>query len=418
MARQFDIPSYYKSEITSRIKQGRRLIDPKKKDLSPSILDFGGVRFIFARHFGFCYGVENAIEIVYKTLEENPDKRIFLLSEMIHNPNVNTDLQSRGIQFIHTTLGEQLIPWDELTRDDLVVVPAFGTTVEIKEMLTRRGIDFCTYDTTCPFVEKVWTRGGQIGQQGFTVVIHGKPRHEETRATFSHSVQQAPTVVVRNREETLILADIITGKVDRERFFDVFGENCSEGFDPEIHLDRVGVINQTTMLASETHEIARLIREALEERYGTERIADHFADTSDTLCYASNENQNATYAMIEKGADVALVVGGYNSSNTSHLVELCEETISTFFINSSKDILSDRQIRHFDLESKSIVATIDWLPATRPVDIILTCGASCPDIMLDNVLLRILSFFPDTPPVAEVLAEYEHTVRQPVVSAS
>ncbi len=418
MARHFNIPSFYKSEITSRIKQGRQLVDPKKKDLSPSLLDFGSVRFIFARHFGFCFGVENAIEIVYKTLEENPDKRIYLLSEMIHNPNVNTDLQSKGIRFIHTTLGEQLIPWDELTPDDLVVVPAFGTTVEIKEMLTRRGIDFCTYDTTCPFVEKVWTRGGQIGQQGFTVVIHGKPRHEETRATFSHSVQQAPTVVVRDREETLILADIIKGRQGTERFFEVFGSNCSEGFDPEIHLNRVGVINQTTMLASETHEIARLINAALEEKYGAAHIDDHFADTSDTLCYASNENQNATYAMIEQGADVALVVGGYNSSNTSHLVELCEESISTFFINSSKDILSERQIRHFDLEKRSIVATIDWLPDTRPVDIILTCGASCPDIMLDDVLLRILSFYPDAPAVSEVLSDYERAVLQPVVSAS
>ncbi len=418
MARHFNIPSFYKSEITSRIKQGRQLVDPKKKDLSPSLLDFGSVRFIFARHFGFCFGVENAIEIVYKTLEENPDKRIYLLSEMIHNPNVNTDLQSKGIRFIHTTLGEQLIPWDELTPEDLVVVPAFGTTVEIKEMLTRRGIDFCTYDTTCPFVEKVWTRGGQIGQQGFTVVIHGKPRHEETRATFSHSVQQAPTVVVRDREETLILADIIKGRQGAERFFEVFGSNCSEGFDPEIHLNRVGVINQTTMLASETHEIARLINAALEEKYGAEHIDDHFADTSDTLCYASNENQNATYAMIEQGADVALVVGGYNSSNTSHLVELCEESISTFFINSSKDILSERQIRHFDLEKRSIVATIDWLPDTRPVDIILTCGASCPDIMLDDVLLRILSFYPDASAVSEVLSDYESAVLQPVVSAS
>ena len=418
MARHFNIPSFYKSAITSRIKQGRQLVDPKKKDLSPSLLDFGSVRFIFARHFGFCFGVENAIEIVYKTLEENPDKRIYLLSEMIHNPNVNTDLQSKGIRFIHTTLGEQLIPWDELTPEDLVVVPAFGTTVEIKEMLTRRGIDFCTYDTTCPFVEKVWTRGGQIGQQGFTVVIHGKPRHEETRATFSHSVQQAPTVVVRDREETLILADIIKGRQGKERFFEVFGSNCSEGFDPEIHLNRVGVINQTTMLASETHEIARLINAALEEKYGAEHIDDHFADTSDTLCYASNENQNATYAMIEQGADVALVVGGYNSSNTSHLVELCEESISTFFINSSKDILSERQIRHFDLEKRSIVATIDWLPDTRPVDIILTCGASCPDIMLDDVLLRILSFYPDASAVSEVLSDYESAVLQPVVSAS
>ena len=418
MVRQFQIPNFYKSEITSRIKRGRQSVDPKKKDLSPTVLNFGQVRFIFARHFGFCFGVENAIEIVYKTLVENPSKRIYLLSEMIHNPNVNTDLRSRGIRFIHTTRGEQLIPWDELTPDDLVVVPAFGTTVEIKEILTQRGIDFCTYDTTCPFVEKVWTRGNQIGQNGFTVVIHGKPLHEETRATFSHSVQQAPTLIVRDREETRILADIITGKQDKERFFEIFGKTCSEAFDPEIHLDRVGVINQTTMLATETHEIGMLIKKALEERYGTENIVDHFADTSDTLCYASNENQNATYAMINKGADLALVVGGYNSSNTSHLVELCEEEINTFFINSSEDIVSESQIQHFNLHSKSIEQTDGWLPSKRPLEIILTCGASCPDIMLDDVLLRILSFFPDVPIVSEVLSEYENGVLNLIGSES
>tara|TARA_B100001750_G_scaffold235555_1_gene238294 strand:+ start:421 stop:1677 length:1257 start_codon:yes stop_codon:yes gene_type:complete len=418
MVRQFQIPNFYKSEITSRIKRGRQSVDPKKKDLSPTVLNFGQVRFIFARHFGFCFGVENAIEIVYKTLVENPSKRIYLLSEMIHNPNVNTDLRSRGIRFIHTTRGEQLIPWDELTPDDLVVVPAFGTTVEIKEILTQRGIDFCTYDTTCPFVEKVWTRGNQIGQNGFTVVIHGKPLHEETRATFSHSVQQAPTLIVRDREETRILADIITGKQNKERFFEIFGKTCSEAFDPEIHLDRVGVINQTTMLAAETHEIGMLIKKALEERYGTENIVDHFADTSDTLCYASNENQNATYAMINKGADLALVVGGYNSSNTSHLVELCEEEINTFFINSSEDIVSESQIQHFNLHSKSIEQTDDWLPNKRPLEIILTCGASCPDIMLDDVLLRILSFFPDVPIVSEVLSEYENGVLNLIGSES
>ena len=329
---------------------------------------------------GFCFGVENAIEIVYKTLEENPDKRIYLLSEMIHNPNVNTDLQSKGISFIHTTLGEQLIPWDELTPD------GSGRRSRIRHHggdqgdADPSGIDFCTYDTTCPFVEKVWDPRRPDRPAG---IYRRHSRETPARRDARDLLPQRPAGPDRrgpDREETLILADIIKGRQGTERFFEVFGSNCSEGFDPEIHLNRVGVINQTTMLASETHEIARLINAALEEKYGAAHIDDHFADTSDTLCYASNENQNATYAMIEQGADVALVVGGYNSSNTSHLVELCEESISTFFINSSKDILSERQIRHFDLEKRAIVATIDWLPDTRPVDIILTCGASCPTL--------------------------------------
>ena len=410
MARQFNIPDFYKSKITSRIKKFRQLLDPKKKDLAPTVLNFGSIRVIFARHFGFCFGVENAIEIIYQTLENNPNKNIYLLSEMIHNPNVNNDLLSRGVKFIHTTRGQQLIPWESLTPEDLVVVPAFGTTVEIKNLLTKMGVDFCTYDTTCPFVEKVWTRGQQIGQQGFTVVIHGKPFHEETRATFSHSIQEAPTLVVRDPNEAKTLGDIITGKKDIKKFFEIFGNNCSEGFNPKKDLERIGVINQTTMLASETHQIVEIIRVALKKRFGTENITNHFADTSDTLCYASNENQNATYAMIEKGGDLALVVGGYNSSNTSHLVDLCNEKIKTFFISSSENLLSKNQIKHFDLKSKSVITTESWLPKKRPIDIILTCGASCPDIMLDNVLLRLLSFFPDSTDISAVLSDYESKI--------
>ena len=307
MARQFDIPDFYTSPIISRVKQARQQQDPRKQDLSPSLLDFGPVRFILARHFGFCFGVENAVEIAYQTLAAHPERRIFFLSEMIHNPDVNQDLQDRGVRFLFSSSGRQLIAWDELNPDDIVVVPAFGTTLEIQASLAARGLDPYTYNTTCPFVERVWKRSAQLGTKHYTVVVHGKATHEETRATFSHSVQNAPTVVVLDLTEARLLGDIIRGAfgpATRTVFLDHFGHKCSPGFDPDRHLGRIGVVNQTTMLASETRQIARVLSQALADRYGPDRLAETFADTSDTLCYATNENQNATYALIERGADL------------------------------------------------------------------------------------------------------------------
>ena len=187
MARQFDVPDFYKSPLVSKVKGARQLLDPRKKDLSPSVLDFGPVRFKLARHFGFCYGVENAIEIAYKAISEANGRRIFLLSEMIHNPHVNEDLKARGIQFLRTTSGKQLIPFSELKAEDIVIIPAFGTTLETQQLLTDIGVDVEAYNTTCPFVEKVWNRSSQIGTKNYTVVVHGKRYHEETRATVSHA---------------------------------------------------------------------------------------------------------------------------------------------------------------------------------------------------------------------------------------
>ena len=406
MARKFDIPVFYKSQIISRVKRARQLADPKKRDLQPSVLDFGPVRFLLARHFGFCFGVENAIEIAYQTLDACADRRVFFLSEMIHNPQVNADLQARGVRFMFTPSGEQLVPWDVLKPDDIVVVPAFGTTVEIQTELDRRCIDPYQYNTTCPFVEKVWKRGAQLGAEDYTVVIHGKAAHEETRATFSHTVQNARVVVVLNVEEARLLADLIRGTCDLGVFERHFRHKCSAGFDPARHLARIGVVNQTTMLAAETHEIAQVIRRALVDRYGEDHIADHFADTSDTLCYATNENQNATYALIERAADLALVVGGYNSSNTSHIVELCEEAMPTFFVKDAEELISEREIRHFSPASQAVVTSAHWLPDKPRVDIALTCGASCPDAVVDGVLLRVLSFFSAVREVDEVLVPY------------
>ena len=409
MARQFNIPDFYKSSVISRVKKYRQLRDPRKQDQQPTVLDFGPVRFILSRHFGFCFGVENAVEIAYRTLQENRDKRIFFLSEMIHNPDVNKDLQERGVRFIFSSTGEQLIKWDELTAEDIVVVPAFGASVEVQEALAQRGLDPYTYNTTCPFVERVWKRSAQLGSSGYTVVVHGKAAHEETRATFSHSIRNAPTVVVRDLEEAHILGDIIRGQRQSDVFFTQFGHKCSRDFNPRRDLQRLGVVNQTTMLASETRQVAQILRQALAGRYGEEKLSETFADTSDTLCYATNENQHATYALIEHGADLGLVVGGYNSSNTSHIVELCQAAMPTYFLQGAKDMVSQSHINHFVLHPQQVETTRNWLPEHRPLDIALTCGASCPDAIVDEVLLRVLSFFPQTRTMEEVLQPYSHT---------
>lgn len=410
MPREFNVPLFYRSPIISVVKQARRELDPRKRDLAPSVLDFGPVRFKIARHFGFCYGVENAIEIAYRALEENPDKRIFLLSEMIHNPHVNRDLRERGVRFLCETSGKQLIPFDELTPADVVIVPAFGTTLEIQAKLNERGINPYAYNTTCPFVEKVWKKSEEIGGQNYTIVVHGKRYHEETRATFSHAKSGAPVVVVLNLVEAKNLAKVICGEAGREFFFEYFADSYSPGFEPDCDLKRIGVVNQTTMLATETQAIADLLRQAMVDRYGEEYIDEHFADTKDTLCYATKENQDATLALIEDRGALALVVGGYNSSNTSHLVELCESKMPTYFVRDAGEIESPRSIRHWDIHAKAVCETTNWLPTNSPddspVDIILTAGASCPDALLDEVICKIVSWFPRTLSVDDVLNVY------------
>lgn len=410
MTRRFETPESYRGPIISRVKQARQAGDPRKRDLTPTVLDFGPVRFVLARHFGFCYGVENAVEIAYRVLSDHPGRRVFFLSEMIHNPTVNRDLVERGVRFLFKPEGEQLVPWDELQSDDIVVVPAFGTTLEMEERLSARGIDPYRYNTTCPFVEKVWKRSAQLGADGFSVVVHGKDTHEETRATFSHSRRGAPTVVIGNLEEARMLGEIIRGDRPAEEFARRFGASCSPGFNAARDLVRIGVVNQTTMLASETHEIAQELRRALVDRYGADTIADHFADTADTLCYATYENQNATYALIERGADIALVVGGFNSSNTSHIVELCEGAMPTYFVRGAADVLSEAGIRHFSLGSREVTVSDGWLPERRPLDVVLTSGASCPDAILDEVLRRVVELVGETRPLEDVLA----TLPEPV----
>lgn len=388
--KKFDIPVHYTSPIISKVKAKRKLEDPRKKDFAPTLLNFGNVTFVISRHFGFCYGVENAIEKSYSAINENPDKRIFLLSQMIHNPAVNSDLLSQGIQFIQDTDGTQLIPWEEITKDDIVIIPAFGTTVEIEALLTEKGIDIRSYNTTCPFVEKVWNRSAKLGELEHTIIIHGKHKHEETKATFSHSKENAPALVVKDMHETKFLASYILGEVSTDEFMTFFEGKLSNGFDPENDLNRIGVVNQTTMLATETQEIADFLRETMIQKYGLESIKEHISDNRDTLCYATNDNQSATLELLNAQADLAIVVGGYNSSNTQHLVELLEPAFPTFFIKDKTEIVSKDAIHSFDIHAKTLDLRTEFLPDKEHTTIILTSGASCPDSAVDAVIQRIL----------------------------
>ena len=390
MARSFDIPLFYRAPLITGIKRERRDQDSRKKDLSPTVLDFGKVVFKIARHFGFCFGVENAIEIAYRALKENPGKRVFLLSEMIHNPSVNQDLTSRGVRFLMSTAGEQLVPFEELKPEDIVIVPAFGTTIEISEKLKAAGIDPQVYNATCPFVERVWKRSAQLGEQGYTVVIHGKARHEETRATFSHAQVAAASVIVRDISQAHKLAEHIRNRTNEADFIAEFGDLLSEGFDYQRDLNRIGVVNQTTMLAEETQAISELLKVAARDAFGEENLAQHFADTRDTLCYATSENQQAVRALVKSGGDLAIVIGGYNSSNTSHLVEICEEALPTFYIKDAQEILELNRIRHLNFHKGQLVETENWLPlAQSRIEILITAGASSPDALVEQVLERV-----------------------------
>ncbi len=389
--KSFNVPEHYRSPLITAIKQKRKGDDKMKKDYSPTVLDLGKLQIILARHFGFCYGVENAIEIAFRAVEEHPGKRIFLLSEMIHNPGVNADLVALGVQFIMDNKGNMLMGWDQLKSDDIVIIPAFGTTLELEQQLRDIGIDPTHYETTCPFVEKVWNRAGKIGDDGYTIVVHGKPGHEETRATFSHSKLHTPTVIVKDMEQAKLLGEYITESLPEEQFYTDFHGQYSEGFDVAKDLQRIGVVNQTTMLASETQAIADYLKQEIlfYHRTPAHKSADRVADTRDTLCYATNDNQSAVTGMLDEDADLAIVIGGYNSSNTSHLVELCEQKLPTYFIKDETCLVSPQEIKHFDMHTNTEISTKGFLPVFSPYRIMVTSGASCPDALVERVIVRL-----------------------------
>lgn len=407
--KQFKVPVNYRSTLIAAIKSNRRVQDKMKKDFSPTLLDFGPIQLFIARHFGFCYGVENAIDIAFRTIDENLDKRIFLLSEMIHNPQVNADLTDRGVLFLQDTSGKEIISFDTITKDDVVIIPAFGTTLDIEEKLNKIGVQTEKYNTTCPFVEKVWNRSEQIAKKSYSIIIHGKPRHEETRATFSHAAKETPTVVVNDMQEAIALSRYITSEKAADEFYIEFEGRYSEGFNVERDLQRLGVVNQTTMLASDTQNISDFLKQVMIKKYNLteDNIEDRFADTRDTLCYATNDNQTSVYGLLKTDADLAIVVGGYNSSNTSHLVELCEEKLPTYFINSEDKIVSAKEILHFDFHNKIEKTTTNYLPKHEPVKILLTSGASCPDAMVEGVIEKLTSFYETALPMETIIRSFK-----------
>ncbi len=403
----FEVPAFYRSPLLSKIKNIRKANDKLKKDFQPTCLDFGVVQFFLARHFGFCYGVENAIEIAFRTVQENPTKRIFLLSEMIHNPKVNADLLANGVQFIMDTKGNMINSWDSITEEDIVIIPAFGTTLETEELLRTKGIDPLLYNTTCPFVERVWKKADQIAKEEYTIILHGKPSHEETKATFSHSSANTPSLIINDLQEAKLLAKYITNQLPTEQFYIDFAGKYSKDFDASIHLSRVGVVNQTTMLAEDTQAIAEFIKQTIAAQYNltATNIAERFADTRDTLCYATNDNQTAVKGMLQQQADLAIIVGGYNSSNTSHLVELCEEVLPTYFINDANNIIDENTIIRHHFRTHEMETVSNFLPTTSPIKILITSGASCPDAVIENVIDKLLSLLPEAKTKGAVMNE-------------
>ena len=391
--KHFEVPLGYRSSLISAIKEKRKEDDKLKKDTQPTLLDLGNLKIYLARHFGFCYGVENAIEIAYRTIESNQGKRIFLLSEMIHNPQVNADLLQKGVEFLQDTNGKELIPFETLTKDDIVIIPAFGTTIAMEKKLNAIGIQVQQYNTTCPFVEKVWNRSAQISKKGYSIIIHGKPKHEETRATFSHASANSPTLIVNDMEDTIQLGKIISGELPVADFYAYFNGKYSENFNPETDLEKIGVVNQTTQLATDTQAISDYLKNVMGAKFSESELPVHFADTRDTLCYATNDNQTAVNSLLEIPGDIAFVMGGKNSSNSSHLVELCENKLPTYFIDGPEKLIDANTLLQTNWRNKEQTIINNYLPIQQPTTILMTSGASCPDTVVEAVIRQIADYY-------------------------
>jgi 4-hydroxy-3-methylbut-2-enyl diphosphate reductase len=350
-------------------------------------LTVGDTTILLAEQFGFCYGVERAIDLAYASRRVFPDNRIFLIGEIIHNPDVNRHLREMGI--VSLPWQEMDASYDDLTEDDVLIVPAFGAPTTFMDKVHERGC--YVIDTTCGDVMKVWRRVRGYAADGVTSIIHGKSNHEETRATASRALGESGTghyLTVLTLADTDYLCDYIRHGGDREKFLQRFAGEYSPGFDPDQHLRRVGVANQTTMLKSETEEIQRRLRTAITERDGTDAAFQMF----DTICGATQERQDALFEMLRKPMDLLLVVGGYNSSNTAHLVEIAEPQLPTFFIRGASCIKSLEEIVHYDLHRKQEITT-DYarlFTPGHPITVGITAGASCPNNLIEETLLKIL----------------------------
>ena len=369
---QAAVESHYHSPMVERLRS------------SGGVATFGDVTVRLAKQFGFCYGVERAIDLAYAARKVFADRNIFLVGEIIHNPDVNTQLAAMGIRTLSGPC--KLADIDKLSAEDVVIVPAFGAEVAVQERIKARGCQIV--DTTCGDVMSVWKRVRQYANDGVTSIIHGKSDHVETRATSSRARSTGGGghfVVVYDLEETDFLCAYLRQGGDRAAFLDKFRGACSEGFDPDLHLRKVGVANQTTMLRSETEEVQRRIRSAVTARDGTE---DNFR-VFDTICGATQERQDALLDLLSEPPDLMLVVGGYNSSNTTHLADMAREKLPTYFVLNAGCLESPQLIRHFDTGAGRETTTGDWLPS-GPVSLGITAGASCPSNLIEDVLLRVL----------------------------
>ncbi len=372
--------------------------EPLRKDYKGLLVDFareheftlvaGELTFRLAKEFGFCYGVDRAVEYAYEARTRFPDRQIYITGEIIHNPFVNRRLSEMGIQFLDGPYGTPE-KFATTTRDDVVLLPAFGVSTE--ELGILQGIGAVLVDTTCGSVMNVWKNVERYARDGFTSVVHGKYGHEETKATVSRATHRGGHyLVVRDMEQTELVCSYIEGKPDAKGFADVFSQACSPGLDPSQHLARIGVANQTTMLSSESLDIARRLHVSMKHRYGAEE-ADRRFISFDTICSATQERQDAVVELCEEGVDVMLVIGGYNSSNTTHLAEMCTPRFPTFHISDSDCIVSPELIRHKPIDAAEEIETHDWLPA-GPLSVGVTSGASTPDIKVDESIERVLSF--------------------------
>jgi 4-hydroxy-3-methylbut-2-enyl diphosphate reductase len=340
-----------------------------------------------AREFGFCYGVDRAVDYAYQTHERFPDRPVYLTGEIIHNPHVNDKLRALGVRFLSDDPGVI----DRLGAEDVVILPAFGVTVETLQQLDRRG---CTLvDTTCGSVLNVWKNVKRYAEGGYTAVIHGKVWHEETRATSSQAGEYGGRyLVVLDRRQTAAVCDYIRRGGDPAAFLRQFDGATSAGFDPDRDLQHIGLANQTTMLMSESLEIGVMLKAAMLDRYGEADLATHY-QAFDTICSATQDRQDAVVALLrEVPVDLVIVIGGYNSSNTANLARMCAASRPTFHIAEPDCLISAAQIRHRQVTSKQEVTTEGWLPTAGPVTIGLTSGASTPDNLVGAVVAKLSAF--------------------------
>jgi 4-hydroxy-3-methylbut-2-en-1-yl diphosphate reductase len=370
---QAQVESHYRSEIVEKLRSGG------------GTLCSGDVTVRLAKQFGFCYGVERAIDLAYAARKVFNDRRLFILGEIIHNPEVNEQIRAMGIRNLIGHGKEADV--SDLTGEDVVIVPAFGTDVTTLAQIKQRGCQIV--DTTCGDVMSVWKRVRQNASDEVTSIIHGKAEHEETKATASHAMVDGKGhyLIVLTLADTDVVCDYIVKGGDKALFLERFKGAYSPGFDPDLHLRRVGVANQTTMMRGETEEVQRRIEAAIARRDQSEKPTRNFR-FFDTICGATQERQDALRDMLAEPMDLLLVVGGYNSSNTSHLAEMGEAQLPTYFIRNASRLESRARIVHYNLHAKTEVVTENWLPAA-PLIIGITAGASCPNNLIEESILRV-----------------------------